>query len=145
MPGIVVGIDGSDDSRRALNWAMREAGIRGAALTVLSVIPTMASPWTGNPLSVPNSDAAVQQGREAAEEAVAKSAAELTESRPASITVQAFVGFPARALIDASRSADLIVVGSRGNGGFGSLLLGSTSSQVAHHAACPVVVVPSRE
>ncbi len=143
MAGVVVGIDGSDEARRALNWAVREAGLRESALTVFTVISTMASPWTGHPLSAPNGEAAVEHARQAAEDAVAKSTAELPESRPASITVKAFVGFPAPALIEASRSADLVVVGSRGNGGFGPLLLGSTASQVTHHAACPVVVVPS--
>jgi nucleotide-binding universal stress UspA family protein len=54
----------------------------------------------------------------------------------------AFSGFPAKALIDESEKADLIVVGSRGGGGFGALFLGSVSSQVVHHAKCPVVVVP---
>jgi nucleotide-binding universal stress UspA family protein len=51
-------------------------------------------------------------------------------------------GFAARELIDASHDADLVVVGSRGGGGFGRLMMGSVSSQVVHHAACPVVVVP---
>ncbi len=143
MPGIVVGIDGSDEAHRALSWAMREAAMRHAALTVMTVIPTMASPWTGNPLAVPDGKAAVEHARQAAEDAVATSASELGESQPASVQVQAFTGYPAQALIDASRDAELVVIGSRGTGGFSSLLLGSTSSQVAHHVACPVVIVPS--
>jgi nucleotide-binding universal stress UspA family protein len=143
MPGIVVGMDGSGDSHRALEWAMREAAARKTDLTVLTVISTMASPWTGHPLSVPNGDAAVDQVRQAAQDAVAKAESDLGEAKPTSTMVRAFVGYPSQALIDASRTAELVVVGSRGGGGFGSLLLGSTSSQVAHHAACPVVIVPS--
>jgi nucleotide-binding universal stress UspA family protein len=56
--------------------------------------------------------------------------------------VVALSGFPAKTLIDASEDSDLVVVGSRGGGGFGALFMGSVSSQVVHHAKCPVVVVP---
>jgi nucleotide-binding universal stress UspA family protein len=92
-------------------------------------------------LSVPNADHAIEQARRAVEEAVAKSASDLTGPKPPSVTVNVFTGFPSQALIDASADADLIVVGSRGTGGFRSLLLGSVSSQVAHHGGCPVVIV----
>jgi nucleotide-binding universal stress UspA family protein len=143
MPGIVVGMDGSLHARQALDWAMREAAMRHAALTVLAVNPAMASPWTGNPLAAPNDAQVVAQVREAAQEAVAKSASEIGEAQPASVAVAVFSGFPAKALIEASHGADLIVIGSRGTGGFESLLLGSISGQVVHHAACPVVIVPS--
>lgn len=143
MPGIVVGIDQSGHAHAALDWAMREAADRQSALAVITVIPAMASPFTKHPLSVPDADNAVRQAREAAEEAVAKSASQLGESQPSAVTVLAFTGFPAQALIDASRDADLVVVGARGQGGFAALLLGSVSIQVAHHAFCPIVIVPS--
>jgi len=57
--------------------------------------------------------------------------------------VTALSGFPAQALVEASKDSDLLVVGSRGGGGFGHLVLGSVSQQVVHHASCPVVVVPT--
>jgi nucleotide-binding universal stress UspA family protein len=107
------------------------------------VIPAEASPWTGHPLTVPNADEAIRRARQAAEEEVAKSASQMGESRPVSVTIEAAVGFTVQALIDASQTADLVVVGARGGGGFAALLLGSVSSQVAHHSACPVVIVRS--
>jgi nucleotide-binding universal stress UspA family protein len=143
MSGIIVGVDQSVHGRKALDWAMREAGLRQSALGVLTVIPAMASPWTGNPLSVPNADHEIEEARRAVEEAVAKSTSELTGPKPPSVTVKVFTGFPSQALVDASGEAELVVVGSRGTGGFSSLMLGSVSSQVAHHAGCPVVIVPS--
>jgi nucleotide-binding universal stress UspA family protein len=141
MSAIVVGVDESAHAHKALDWAMHEAGMRHADLTVLTVIPAMASPWTGNPLSVPRADEAIQHARQAVEEAVAKSASDITGPQPSSVTVKVFAGFPAESLVDASRDAELVVVGSRGAGGFASLLVGSVSNQVAHHAACPIVIV----
>jgi nucleotide-binding universal stress UspA family protein len=81
-----------------------------------------------------------EKARHAAEEAVSKAASRLGDARPASVTVRAVSGIPAQELINASHGADLLVVGSRG-GGFAGLRMGSVSSQVVHHAACPVVVV----
>jgi nucleotide-binding universal stress UspA family protein len=142
MAGIVVGIDGSEQAYQALRWAMREAAVHQTALTVLQVIPAMASPWTGNELVVPDGDAAVARASSSAREAVAKASAELGDRQPASVSVRAFTGFPVPALIEASQAADLLVVGSRGEGGFANLLIGSTSYQVSHHSQCPVVIVP---
>ncbi len=143
MPGIVVGVDGSAHALHALEWAMREAAIRHTELTVLTVNPAMASPWTGHRLTMPGEAEAKEQSRQAVEKAVAQAAQEIGAQQPVSVTVTVFSGFPAKSLIDASRGADLVVIGSRGAGGFESLLLGSISSQVVHHAACPVVIVPS--
>ena len=70
-------------------------------------------------------------------------ASQIGGERPA-VTVRAISGVPAEELIKAGEGADLLVVGSRGSGGFGQLRLGSVSSQVTHHAPCPVVVVPRR-
>jgi nucleotide-binding universal stress UspA family protein len=143
MPGIVVGVDGSAHALRALEWAMREAAMRHTELTVLTVNPAMASPWTGRRLTMPGEAEAKVQSRQAIEKAVAQAAEEIGAQQPVSVTISVFSGFPARSLIDASREADLVVIGSRGAGGFEALLMGSISSQVVHHAACPVVVVPS--
>jgi nucleotide-binding universal stress UspA family protein len=141
MPGIVVGIDGSEHSGRVLEWAMREAARRQAPLTVLAVHQVATSPWTGNPMLSPVDQPAEEEVRRAAEEAVAKAASQVGGARPASVTVRAVTGLAARELIAASADADLVVVGSRGGGGFADLMLGSVSAQVVSHAACPVAVI----
>jgi nucleotide-binding universal stress UspA family protein len=143
MPGIVVGIDQSAHAHQALEWAMREAALRNADLTVMSVISAQASPFTRHQLTVPDAGELTARAQQAAEEAVAEASDRLGDSKPASVAVKVFTGYPAQALIDASKEADLVVVGSRGTGGFAELVLGSVSSQVAHHAVCPVVIVPS--
>jgi len=143
MPGIVVGIDGSHHSTRALEWALKEAALQHAALTVLTVHSVAASPWTGNPVHM-GADAEEQEKMlQAAEELTRKVTDQMGESRPDSVTVRAISGFPAKELIEASGDADLVVVGSRGAGGFAKLMVGSVGSQVVEHAHCPVVVVPN--
>jgi nucleotide-binding universal stress UspA family protein len=141
MSGITVGIDGSDHSVRALEWAANEAAVRHAPLTVLTVHLVPQSGWTGNPIILPEDSEELEKERLAAEEMTLKVTSQLGEPRPASVTVRAVNGFPAQELIEASREADLMVVGSRGAGGFARLVAGSVSSQVVHHAHCPVAVV----
>jgi len=141
MSGITVGIDGSDHSIRALEWAASEAAVRNTPLTVLTVHLVPQSGWTGNPIVVSQDSEDLEKERQAAEEMTLKVTSQLGEARPASATVRAVIGFPAHELIEASREADLMVVGSRGAGGFARLVAGSVSNQVVHHAHCPVVVV----
>jgi nucleotide-binding universal stress UspA family protein len=144
MPGITVGVDGSHNSHKALEWAMKEAALQHTTLTVLTVHEVAASHWTGNPVVMPDVDQPAEEKiRQAAEEAVAKAGGELGGAQPASVNVRAVSGFAANELIEASKDSDLLVVGSRGGGGFSRLLLGSISTKIVHHALCPVVVVPS--
>jgi nucleotide-binding universal stress UspA family protein len=141
MPGITVGVDGSGHSHRALEWAVKEAGLRHAPLTVLAVHQVASNYWTGNPITYPADQPETDKVRQAAEEAVQKAVEQVGESGPTAVTVRAVSGLPAQELINASADADLVVVGSRGAGGFARLMMGSVSSQVVHHAACPVVVI----
>ena len=141
MPGILVGLDGSDYSTKALDWAVKHAALEHAPLTVLAVHEVAASAWTGNPIIYPQDRPEEEKARQAAQEAVTKAVGELGGPGPESVTVRAVSGQPAQALIEASADADLVVVGSRGAGGFANLLTGSVSSKVVNHAACPVVVV----
>ena len=142
MSGIVVGIDGSHHASHALDWAMTEAAVRKADLTVIAVNSVPAGYWTSEPVTMPGDMERVEEIRHSAQEAVDKAAVALGDQQPHSVSVVALSGFPAKTLIDASENSDLVVVGSRGGGGFGALFMGSVSSQVVHHAKCPVVVVP---
>jgi nucleotide-binding universal stress UspA family protein len=142
MPGITVGIDGSDNARRALAWAVKEAAVRHCDLTALTVHEVAANYWTGHPMLLPPDERLQAEALQAAEKATAEAESELGEARPASVTVRAVSGFAAKELIAASGNSDLLVLGARGGGGFHPLSMGSISTQVVHHAKCPVVVVP---
>jgi nucleotide-binding universal stress UspA family protein len=145
MSGIIVGIDGSAHSRRALEWAVREAAIRRTPLTVLTVQQAVAGYW-GGAVTYPGDQALADQALKAAQQETDGVLEQFGgDSRPPSVTVQAVNGIPAEALLNAAADADMIVVGSRGAGGFRKLLMGSVSSQVTHHAHCPVVVIPATD
>ena len=141
MPGILVGIDGSDHSRKALEWAVHEAGVRGTSLTVLAVHQVAANHWTGHPETYPSDAPETDMVRQAAEDAVQKAVSQVGGPAPASVTVRAVTGVAAHELVAASADADLVVVGSHGGGGFARMALGSVSHQVATHAQSPVVVI----
>lgn len=143
MPGIIVGIDGSLHSRRALEWAVSEAAARRAPLTVLTVRQAVAGYW-GGPVPYVEDPALVEQAFKEVQKETDDVLDELgAGSRPPSVTVRAVAGVPAAELLAAAEGADLLVVGARGAGGFARLLLGSVSTHVTHHAHCPVVVVPA--
>jgi nucleotide-binding universal stress UspA family protein len=135
---IVVGTDGSTEARHALEWAFQEASVRNAAL---EIVYAWASPWDtlsgGVPALVfPDMD---ETQRKELDDIVAPFHKEYPNVETQLIVTN---DLPARALIEQAKGADLLVVGSRGRGGFSGLLLGSVSQQVVHHAPCPVAVVP---
>jgi nucleotide-binding universal stress UspA family protein len=135
MPGIIVGMDGSADSQRALLWAMNEAAAHHAPLTVLSVRRCAAITYT-------EGDLGLDQWAREVQALVDNAASSLCGPVPP-VTVRLIPGSPATEPIHAARSARLLVVGSCGSGVFGRLTLGSVGSQVSHDAPCPVVIVPS--
>jgi nucleotide-binding universal stress UspA family protein len=149
MPGIIVGVDGSDQSRHALEWAVREAAVRQAPLTVLTVQqPASTGYWGAGAFPYPypyDQDLAKQALKLAQEETDRTLEKAGPDFRLPPVTVRVITGLPAEALLQAAEGADLLVVGSRGSGGFERLLLGSVSTQVIHHASCPVVVVPASD
>jgi nucleotide-binding universal stress UspA family protein len=142
MPGIVVGIDGSPNSERALDWAMKQAAAVQAPLTVIAVHEVPKSYWGGVPVTGPADESLLENLRHAAEGMTQRAAGQLGAAGPASVTVRAVSGFVVKELVDASRDADLVVVGARGGSSFARLLMGSVSSEVVQHSACPVVIVP---
>ena len=144
MPGIIVGIDGSGHSRRALEWAMKEAVIRHAPLTVITVHQAIVGHY-GGVANDPQDPERTEKARASAQVETDKVLAELDGPHPVSVTVRAVHGFPVQELIRASSGADIIVLGSRGAGGFTRLLLGSVAAQVSTHAHCPVLIVPPED
>jgi nucleotide-binding universal stress UspA family protein len=139
MTKIVVGVDSSEGGRGALEWAVAEATLRGATVEAVHVwqLPVYAATPFGNvPLGVGDFEADAQKVFDEVVDACDSSAL----AAPIERTFVA--GHPASKLLEVAQDAELLVVGTRGHGGFTGLLLGSTSQQVAHHAPCPVVIVP---
>jgi nucleotide-binding universal stress UspA family protein len=144
MPGIVVGVDGSGPSQRALEWAMREAAIRHAPLSVLTVHPAIVG-YFGGVVSTPQDLELTGQTKAAVQAETDKALAGLSGPHPESVTVRAVHRIPVEELVNASKEADMVVLGSRGVGGFTRLMLGSTAGQVVQHAHCPVLIVPPED
>jgi nucleotide-binding universal stress UspA family protein len=144
MPGIIAGIDGSGHSQRALEWAVGEAAARHLPLMVINVYQPVARVW-GTASADPEGPILAEHARKAAQEQVDEAVARSGGSHPESVTVRVVLGTPAEELFSAAGDADMIVVGSRGAGGFARLPLGSVASHLAHHAHCPVVIIPGED
>lgn len=137
-PRIVVGVDGSPASLQALRWAVQAArGWHTALLVVNAWRPTAVDAWAG----YGDYPAPFDPRAEAEKTATAAVDTVCGPSRHPGTVVDAMEGPAARVLVDVSRDAVALVVGSRGRGGFTGLLLGSVSAHCAEHATCPVVVV----
>ncbi len=141
METIVVGVDGSECARAALEYAAREAGLRGARLRVICAWEIPPVVYAGG--FAPALDQPTLDGFSDGAETVVREAVAAARGLQSAVECdgKAVQGQPAEVLLEESRDADLIVVGNRGHGGFASLLLGSVSHQVVHHASCPVTVV----
>src|SRR5579859_3671624 len=142
MSTIVVGVDGSEGSGRAVEWAAEEARLRGARLRLVHAWYPPAALYGG--FGMPGVSAEVIDdfrvlAEKQLEDVHTKHAAAFDGLDVERRLVE---DVAAPALLEAAAGADLLVVGTRGHGGFTGLLLGSVSQQCAHHAPCPVVIVP---
>jgi nucleotide-binding universal stress UspA family protein len=149
MGRIVVGVDGSESSKRALRWAAEEAVLRGASLEVVHTYEHDRT-WTSYPGDEDVSALAVEQLRDQIARTADRAAAHaraVVDRLVADLDGVAATGsvvqsqHPAKTLVERSRDADMLVVGSRGRGGFKELLLGSIGQQCASYAECPVVII----
>jgi len=140
MKTVVIGVDGSENANEALRVAAREAQLHDARLRIVAVweVPPVAY---GGWLALTD-EKTFDTLRDRAQRVVDEASSTVAELAP-EVERETVVleGQPAEALLSASDDADLVVVGSRGLGGFKRLILGSVSDQVVHHAACPVLVV----
>jgi len=143
MPGIMVGVDGSSHSRKALGRAITEAVAHHAPLTVLVVHQAVVDVY-GLPSHYADDAAMTEKAREAAQAEVEQVLA-AAATRPESVTVKAVHGLPVDELVNASSDADMLVLGRHGGGSLTQLVRGSTATQVANHAHCAVLIVPPAE
>lgn len=132
---VVAGVDGSPESRDALAWAVNEARLRAGSVLAVTA---WEFPLLTTGLEIPSIE----------REAFAEASAHLLDVAVGAVSdgdvpirTSVVHGSPAKVLLDAAEDADLVVVGSRGLGGFAGLLLGSVSAHLVHHCPCTVVVV----
>jgi nucleotide-binding universal stress UspA family protein len=142
MGVIVVGVDHSAGAKAALRFALEETRLRQATLRVVHAWQYGYIGATGLEGFLPAAGGELKDFRDGAAAALDETLREVVGAQD-DVTIERRVdqGAPAAVLVDESRGAELLVVGSRGHGGFAQLLLGSVSQQCAQHAACPVVIV----
>jgi nucleotide-binding universal stress UspA family protein len=131
---IVVGVDGSPASDAALGWACDEAALRGAGVVALHVL-NVPYELPRVPVDDPQTELE-REGKQVLDDALAR-----VDVKGAAVETRLLAGSPGELLVEASEDATLVVVGTRAHGRLASFVVGSVSSTVVHHAACPVVVV----
>jgi nucleotide-binding universal stress UspA family protein len=145
MSVIVVGVDHSSGAKEALRFALQEAQLRQGTLRAVHAWQFGYIGATGMEGALPAVGGELHELRDAAAAALDATLGEaIPDAGDVEVERRVVEGAPAAVLVEESRDADLLVVGSRGHGGFAQLLLGSVSQQCAHHAACPVVIVRSK-
>ncbi len=139
---ILVGVDGSSESRKALEWAGDEAVQHGSELVALTAYLAPPPPPSSGTVAFQGAINSSEVANERAKQLLMETIRDvLGENPPVRVQPRVKQGNAAKLLTDLSEDADLLVVGSRGHGGFADLLLGSVSQNVVAHAKCTVVVV----
>ncbi len=138
---VVVGVEGSGGARSALRWAIGEARHRNAVVEVVTAYSTTYVPASPDFNYVPLDPVDLEGEVERMQAAVVDEVLASVDATGVEVLRRVVRGRPADALIKAAHGADMLVVGSRGRGGFRGLLLGSVSQSIAHHGDCPVVIV----
>ena len=137
MERIVVGVDGSEAAHQAMVWAVDEARRRNA---VVEAVEAWHQPFVSGYAYMGETDMGdyMTEAEKELESAIAT-----IDTTGVTVEHKVIAGGASQVLVEQAKGASLVVVGSRGRGGFSGLLLGSVSQQVAHHAPCPVVIIPS--
>ena len=143
--GILVAVDGSAESDAAVRWATYEAVMRDATVTLMHVVPPVVVSWPVAPMQATITEWQEDNARHVIEQAQKTFHASLGESGPPAVHTEVRYSGIVTTLVNASKEAQMIVVGSRGMGALGRLVLGSVSSGLVHHAHCPVTVVHADE
>lgn len=137
---IVVGIDGSPSSREALCWAVRQAALTGSVVDAVIAWHDPSS-YDGYGWLIADTSYA----EDAAKTLSGTVDSVITAGSGVTVRQRVVEGHPAQVLLDAADSADLLVVGSRGHGGFARMLLGSVSQHCVEHSSCPVLVIRGQQ
>ena len=136
---VLVGVDGSAEADAALRFGIAEARLRGLPLRVVCAWEAPASAYLGEAFAA-TPDAFIEAEHHADD--VLRAALARVASAGVSVEAVSIEGPPAAVLLEQAAAAELVVLGSRGRGAAKRLVLGSVSSDVAHHAPCPLVIVP---
>ncbi len=139
--GILVGVDGSAESDAAIRWATHEAVMRRAPLTLAHVVAPVVASWPMGPMDVNITEWQQDNARHVLEQAHKIVQACVPESQLTDVHTETLNSSVVSTLVHASENKQMIVVGSRGTGALGRLLLGSVSTGLVHHASCPVAVI----
>jgi nucleotide-binding universal stress UspA family protein len=139
-PGIAVGVDGSPASRVAVEWAARDAAMRNVPLTLVHVANGVVAPWSRTPLPTGFGKWQQERGRKFIDDAIMVANESTKRTGRVQLRTDVYYSAVVPTLVDVSKDVEMIVVGSRGQGAFGSLL-GSVSAGLVQHAHCPVAVI----
>jgi nucleotide-binding universal stress UspA family protein len=138
---ILVGVDGSAESDAAIRWATHEAVMRRAAITLMHVVAPLAASWPMGPVYADITEWQRNNARHVLEQALKTLQATVSSSQLPDVHTETLNSRVVPTLVRASENMQMIVVGSRGSGALGRLLLGSVSTGLVHHASCPVAVI----